>query len=553
MALLNPARGESRTTMAFIKIQNLEFDENGAVSRGTASIVDVLYVTGGKYHSKQQSRERLGKIISISEDRKSGVFMSPTRGLVEYNSATDMFSAVERDDQRVKGRPEVFPQTEVHTVFGDSYLLLKFLEKAGLIKILRSVFQKDSDYERVLAHIVHGIMRDGSRITCDNFIAKSFASYVLNDISVSSLRTDTDFFRMMGQDATKMAFFQTFITTMRKSNPNFGNGCYIDSTPLPNDIEDNPFNALCCHGVSSSMVQMRLILVLDEESGLPVWYDIIPGNVLDINTVMNVLNDVGDSLNIVINSLVLDAGYTSRELLGAFHIGTDKTIIGRMPNRRGYPYKTLYWQVKGMIGKGKYTFVRNKHTYFGIRREVTIFDQPIYAYIYVDQYNALQRFWDYLLEHQEEYDELKDKEKDWYTVKYGYFILLSNIDTTPADLLSQYFCRTEIETVFKTSKEYLDLLPLKKWTDETVRGKILHDVVNTIVLLELRKKYVPSGISINEIAGKTQSLMCNRNQNGLVNVETPNKKTKEYYKLIGVDIPSNVKIDAFKHKVLCIT
>ena len=210
--------------------------------------------------------------------------MSPTRGLVEYNAATDTFSSVERDDQRVKDRPEVFPQTEVHTVFGDSYLLLKFLEKAGLIQILRTVFQKDSDYERVLAHIVHGIMRDGSRITCDNFIAKSFAAYVLNDIPVSSLRTDTDFFRMMGQDATKMAFFQTFITAMRKANPNFGNGCYIDSTPLPNDIEDNPFNALCCHGVSSSMVQMRLILVLDEESGLPVWYDIIPGNVLDINT-----------------------------------------------------------------------------------------------------------------------------------------------------------------------------------------------------------------------------------------------------------------------------
>ena len=140
MALSNPAQGESRTTMAFIKIQNLEFDENGAVSRGTASIVDVLYVTGGKYHSKQQSRERLGKIVSISEDRKSGVFLSPTRGLVEYNSATDMFSSVERDDQRVKDRPEVFPQTEVHTVFGDSYLLLKFLEKAGLIRILRTVF-----------------------------------------------------------------------------------------------------------------------------------------------------------------------------------------------------------------------------------------------------------------------------------------------------------------------------------------------------------------------------------------------------------------------------
>ena len=137
-----------------------------------------------------------------------------------------------------------------------------------------------------------------------------------------------------------------------------------------------------------------------------------------------------------------------------------------------------------------------------------------------------------------------------YTVKFGYFVLLSNIDTTPVDLLSQYFCRTEIETLFKTSKEYLDLLPLKKWTNETVRGKILHDIINTIVLLQLRKEYVPSGISINEIAGRTQSQMCNRNRNGIVKVETANKKTKEYYKMIGIEIPSNVRIDTFKHKVL---
>ena len=107
--------------------------------------------------------------------------------------------------------------------------------------------------------------------------------------------------------------------------------------------------------------------------------------------------------------------------------------------------------------------------------------------------------------------------------------------------------------MFKTSKEYLDLLPLKKWTDETVRGKILHDIINTIVLLHLRKEYIPTGISINEIAGKTQSLMCNTDHNGIVNVETPNKKTKEYYNILGVEIPSNVRISVFKHKVLCLS
>ena len=107
---------------------------------------------------------------------------------------------------------------------------------------------------------------------------------VLEDVPVGSLHSDTRFFSTLGDDRTKMTFFRTFVSFMQKKDADFGHGCYVDSTPLPNDIDDNPFNALCCHGVGSSEVMTRLILVLDEKSGLPVWYDIIPGNVLDINT-----------------------------------------------------------------------------------------------------------------------------------------------------------------------------------------------------------------------------------------------------------------------------
>lgn len=60
-------------------------------------------------------------------------------------------------------------------------------------------------------------------------------------------------------------------------------------------------------------------------------------------------------------------------------------------------------------------------------------------YIYVDQYNALKRYSDYLTRHEEEYQLLKDKDKDWPTVKYGYFILVFNIKTILAQLLLEYF------------------------------------------------------------------------------------------------------------------
>lgn len=535
--------------MAFIKSQKIVRDESGNITSGSAAIVDTKYGDFGSYHAKHTVREKLGKVIWLSSDKKSGIFLSPTRGLVEYNAQTDTFSPVGKDDSRLK-RADIFPDTQIHTVFGDTFLLLEFLKKARLLSALRSVFPKNQDYERVLCHVLHGVLKDGSKISCDNFIEKSFASYVLDDIPESTLRCDTRFFSLMGEDDTRMAFFRNFVKVMQDSDPAFGKACYVDSTPLPNDIEDNPFNALSCHGVSASDVMVRLVLVLDEATGLPVWYDIIPGNVLDINTIMNVVNDVADSLGIIIDSLDLDAGYVSKDLVSAFHIGTEKTLIGRMPARKGYPYKELYWEVKSIIGKGKYSFVRKHHVYFGHRKDITLFDQKEYAYVYVDQYNALKKYSDYLVNHPDEFEAMKDRDKDWLTVKFGYFVLVSNIDTTPEKLLTDYFGRCEIETVFKTSKEYLELLPISKWTDLTVRGKILHDIIDTIVVLLLRKEMDNSGISTSELYGKTQSLMCFRNSAGMVTVETPSKQVKQYYNLIHTDVPAHVEVASFKKGIL---
>jgi hypothetical protein len=535
--------------MTFIKVQKLVRNEDGTIASGSAAIAESVYTKDGKYHSKTRVRERLGRVVQLSDDKKSGVFMSETRGPVEYDSIADTFVPLARGDERIKAY-ESCPEMQVHTVFGDAYMLLSFLEKSGLMSVLRAVFPKEEDYERLLCHVLHGILKNGSKVSCGNFVAKSFTSYVLPDVSPASLTSDTRFFRSMGDDRARMAFFKAFVACMRESDPGFGRGCYVDSTPLPNDIVDNPFNALCCHGVGSSSNQTRLVLVLDEGTGLPVWYDVIPGNLLDLSTIKTVTDDVSTSLDIEVGSLVLDAGYMSKDLVEAFHIGTKRSFTGRMPARKGYPFKQLYWEVKDQIHRGKYAFVRQGHEYFGKCKEISLFGYQIYAYVYVDQNNALRRFRDCLVEHPDEFAKMKDKDKDWASVKNGFFVLLSNLRKEPADILSDYFGRSKIESVFKASKEYLDLLPLSKWTEETVRGKILHDIIDTIILLQLRKAVAASGISISELVGKTQSLMCNRDRHGLVNVQTPNKKTREYYKLMGLNVPAHVKIDDFKREIL---
>ena len=104
--------------------------------------------------------------------------------------------------------------------------------------------------------MLHVILKDGSRITCDDFIAKSFESHIVRDVPLNSLKNDTVFFTGMGEDKVKLAFFKTYVDFMKAQNKDFGKAYFVDSAPLPNDI-DSPFNTLCSHGIVATAMQIK--------------------------------------------------------------------------------------------------------------------------------------------------------------------------------------------------------------------------------------------------------------------------------------------------------
>ena len=542
--------------MAFIRVQKLKTDETGKIVSGTAAIIDVVYKPDAKYHAKQNVREKLGKVVELYGKRK-GLFQSPTRGLVVYDADLDSFSlpltkdelATQSIDDKVINT--IFPATSVHTVIGDAYVLMEVMKSSGIWDVIKKAFNDRISQKRILCHLLHVILRDGSKITCDDFVAKSFVSYCVSEIPLASLKSDTNYFSSMGEDNSRVAFFSAYCGLMRKLNPDFGKGCFVDSTPLPNSI-DSPFNALCSHGLSATSIQMRLVMILDEKTLLPIWYDIIPGNILDIRTLQTISKDVEVSLGVKINGYTLDAGYASKELITAFDLQEEwasipeKKYLVRMPAKRGYPYKELYREMKEQFNQAKYSFVRGGHVYFGKAVTKNIFDIPVRCYVYVDKYNALKGNTDYMITHTEEYESLTNREKNWYQVKFGYFVLIANYFKTPAEALDDYFCRTNIETSFKTDKEYLKLLPLCKWSDLTVRGKILSDIIDSIIRQKLQEKRKGSMYSLTALIGKCQSLMCFHDKNtDTVYVEPANKQVKTCYDELGIAVPTKIDLKSY--------
>ena len=547
--------------MAFFRLQNVKWDDDGIGRGGTASLEKSKYVKELKTHSRRVLIEPLGQVVYIKRNDSVGVFLSPTKGLIECNAKKGEFSAVDPDDPRLAGWTGL-RRPFVHTVFGDAYLALESMRNNGFLKILSATLPDRGIFERALFHLCHALLKDGSRIGCDDYYRKSFLSYLDPAFAPAALRSDTRFYELLSDDSVKTAFFKALVAAEREKNPAFGKACMIDSTPLPNEISDCFLTELCSHGLSGTADQARLVLVCDLETGIPVWFKLIAGNVLDFQTILGTVKDVSETLGVEIMDMVLDAGYVCRDLIEKINLGavpeaedvsdgdkkfwSGRNFVARMPAKKGYPFKSLYFKVKNELNRGKYGFVRNGHIYFGRVFDTVVFDRKEKAYVYVDKLNASQRFVEYMEAHADEYAGLKEKDKDWHMVSGGFFVLLSNLDMSPSDMLQRYFERTAIEGVFKTEKTYLDLLPLQKKKMAAVEGKILFETMACVAYSEIREKLGKSSRSMTEMIGKSQSLMCSIDSKDTVHVETANKQTKEVFQAMGIEIPGLVDMPAYR-------
>ena len=198
-----------------------------------------------------------------------------------------------------------------------------------------------------------------------------------------------------------------------------------------------------------------------------------------------------------------------------------------------------------MFDNGKYAFVRNKHTYFGIKREIELFGHKEFAYVYLDRENAAMGFRNWMGKHEGEYGSMTDKKKTYRLFEDGFFILISNKDSDPKSILDDYFGRQWIENLFKTAKTYLKLLPIAKWNNNSVRGKILSDMIDTIVYLSMRDLIIKNtNFSMSDALSHPKSLIGYRVGDDIC-IKTPKKQVKDIYSSLDIPIPASINLPKF--------
>ena len=151
-----------------------------------------------------------------------------------------------------------------------------------------------------------------------------------------------------------------------------------------------------------------------------------------------------------------------------------------------------------------------------------------------------------------EYEAMPGRDKDWEGARGGLLVPMPDTgEMAPASALDAYFSRMEVEQVFKTAKDHLRLLPIAKWTETAMRGKVLHDVICTVATLQVRKAVADAGRcwSPTDLWGKSSSLMCFRNGPALV-LETPNRQCRQRFEGLGFKVPAKVDVASYRRDVL---
>lgn len=545
----------------FIRVQNLKRDAAGAIISGSASVYESTYapdVPGG--HCKQKTKLTLGKVLWLNETKDNGIFDCKDRGIVEYNLKTNSFSEVSSDDVRL-ANIKISMREKVHTTFGDAYLFFSLIDQSIVFKSIRETFSEEDKLERVLVHVMYGCIRNHSAAKCGQFLERSVASYLFRKYSTSTLNCDSNYFKYMGDDTVKKQYFTTLIKNMRTEYPDFGRACYIDSTPLPNESKGFPYKALCSHGTDGLVMQARLALVLDIETGIPVWFHVFSSNVLDHSCLLDIQKDIKATLDIDIDIATLDAGYACSDLFAKYNIDNntridskgvkhDRYVLIRMPQKNGYPHDELYRECKPRLYSALYIFDYDGHAYYGERFERTIFGYREYCYVFLDRKQAEELGGKWRTEHPLEWENLSANDKEWYAVKDGFFILIGSKKMTPKEALIEYKARGSIEGFFKDGKSYVEIMPLESWTKSTCLGKILHDVIQTTMYREFRKKIAPLGTSVKHLLTELQSLDCVKDSSGHCEVFTPKKQVREYYQALGYTVPAFLELGPFRDEII---
>lgn len=484
--------------------------------------------------SRQETVHNLGRVIN----KEKHVFKNRKRGIFTYDIETDTFGIPNEAD--LTPSSSILKAEKLVINFGDAWFLSQFLEKAGLDKVLRRIncSNPDSLFSMVLFYVLENRSNDHA----EDWYENSYCRYLYPSADLSSQRI-SELFREIGSEENWRHFFKAYISWLDRTGVDYRK-IIIDSTGLPNSIHF-PLTAVSNHNGKISN-EVRLIFVVEEEVGMPIFMRYIQGSTVDISTLVQTLHLL-EKYAVEPDLALMDAGYYSEKNVNYLKDNGIDFVCRVQSNRLTY---------KKMIEENKETLERKENlARFGnrllfIKKAWTNLTDKYKGWVYVCKDIARQNIEeDRLLNSRELGSKTIDEIYDEITLD-GTFVMVSTIELTPEELLPVYYTRQQVEQTFDLAKNDAQLLPLRVQSEDTLRGHLLLAFIATVIRRQIERvlndpstKGMPKkGQKVN-----TEFLLQNLGYqhadvfSDQILVREPNSKANFGYRIFGIESPLSIQ------------
>lgn len=407
--------------------------------------------------------------------------------------------------------------------YGDSYLIHKHFEKSPYHQVFCDILPKHTD--TLMCLIYHKLIKSSAMQYASTWLRGNYACILHKNADLSSQRI-SEFLKMLGTERVWRKFFKAYLEKTIGTKT----GVIVDSTGLPNEI-DFPLSAWGHHGGQSER-ETRLLMVVEKETGMPLYFRYMAGNIVDVKTLVTTVAELSQ-MGVNTAFALIDAGYYSEEnIKGLCKSGI--AFLTLLPAGRRI-YKELIFEHSGNLEVAENAVVYGKRMLYVKRVAVDLYGNPAFAYVVCDVKRKADETTKYMIAAKD--DGLSVDEINAELIFKGKLVIISSVEIPTNEIIPLYYTRQSAENLFGVSKSFLDILPLRVHSIETFRGYLMLNFLALVVYLGLHKdlkgKYTVEG-ALSEMA----NLMCKVFDDTLLVCE-PTKKMKEICSLFAIMVPTS--------------
>ena len=464
----------------------------------------------------------LGRVL----DRERGIYRNRERGVFTYDLASNAYGKAPAEYvPPAVGRKELLILD-----FGDSFFLDWFVRAKALRPAIDAMGYGNPD--TLYAMIMYYAVCSAANRHAQSWWEGSYARILYPNANLSSQRI-SDFLTAIGDECPQREFFQEYFRLLGGPGSG-GENVLIDSTGLPNSIRF-PLTAVNNHNGEVSN-EVRLIYVVQQKTGLPLYFRYCPGNVIDTTTLIRCLEEL-KAQGINVKFAILDAGYYTEENIRELY-DNKVSFITRLKGNL-----TIY---KGLVDEhldsleSKENLVEYNGRYVYLKCvPIELHGHNAYAYVGLDIERKAS-------EARKTFRSAKDRKMDTDQVfdtiaGQGVFVIVASRRIATANLLPLYYTRQQIEQVFDIGKNYAEMLPLRVQTEETFRGHLLLTFIVTVLMKQLQDALLKTAYNPISALLNLRNQKCKVFADKIVTQEAF-KKANDIYKLFKIKCPAAIPI-----------